>query len=233
MSKRNPMYLLAGGHWRNPGAIVPMFRRIFAENGLDHPRLAYVGTASGDAFAFFKLFEAFLKKAGASSVTRALLAKAKADVAQARKVLDEADVVFVSGGDVEEGIYWLDRHGLMEFFHELHDHGKLFMGLSAGSIMLGTQWVRWSDPDDDATAELFDCLGLAPLLCDMHAEEDGWDELQVAVDRLGPEGVGYGVPTGGILRVSPDGTLTALGKPAACFENHQGQVVEADDLPVR
>jgi len=224
------MYLLAGGNWKHPGAIVPLFEKIFAGNGLEHPRLAYIGTASGDAFAFFKLFEVFLKKAGAVTVTRALLASAKADVAQARKVLDEADVVFVSGGDVEEGIYWLDRHGLMDFFHELHDRGKLFMGLSAGSIMLGTHWVRWKNPEDDSTAELFDCLGLAPLLCDMHAEEDGWDELQVAVERLGPEGIGYGVPAGGILCVSADGALTALEKPIACFENRQGKVEKVHDL---
>jgi len=44
--------------------------------------------------------------------------------------------------------------------------------------MLSKEWIRWRDPDDDATAEFFPCLGIAPLICDTHGEQDGWEELQ-------------------------------------------------------
>ena len=48
--------------------------------------------------------------------------------------------------------------------------------------MLSRQWIAWSDPDDDATAAPFDCLGFAPLLCDTHAEEDDWNELRALLE---------------------------------------------------
>ena len=66
----------------------------------------------------------------------------------------------------------------------LHREGKPFFGTSAGSIMLASQWIRWADPNDEASAELFDCLGLAPVFCDTHGEDDGWEELQALLRSL-------------------------------------------------
>jgi len=52
---------------------------------------------------------------------------------------------------------------MTDFLRRLHRSGRLFFGTSAGSIMLSRKWVRWRDPHDDRSAELFPCLGLHPF----------------------------------------------------------------------
>ncbi len=94
-------------------------------------------------------------------------------------------MVFISGGDVEAGMEVLEERQILPFLRELFERGKPFFGSSAGSIMLGRQWVRWEDPDDDATANLFPCMGFAPIVCDTHGEAEGWEELR-ALLRLTP-----------------------------------------------
>jgi hypothetical protein len=91
--------------------------------------------------------------------------------------------------------------------------------------MLAQGWVRWADPANDASAERFDCLNLAPIFCDTHAEAEDWEELK-ALLRLGrhPKAIGYGIPSGGALRVAPDGSVSALGKPAVRFKYIDGSV---------
>ncbi len=66
---------------------------------------------------------------------------------------------------------------LTSYLRELAEQGKPFIGLSAGSIMLARSWVRWPDSDEEGSAEVFPCLGVAPVYCDTHDEEAGWEEL--------------------------------------------------------
>jgi peptidase E len=226
---RTPIYLLAGSpHGRSKGAD-PVLVAALAETGRSHPSVAYIGVASDDDRDFFRFITAYLQRAGAGEVRLAALASARADLAEARAVIERSDLVFVSGGDVEAGMAHLERHELIPLLRTLHGAGTPFVGLSAGSIMLARCWVRWSDPDDDATAAIFPCLGLAPILCDCHAESDDWEELRALLE-LTREGIGYGIPAGGALRVDADGTVAALGKPAPRFEWRNGRVAKCKDL---
>ena len=76
-------------------------------------------------------------------------------------MLADADVVFISGGDVERGMQLIAERDLGGYFHELARGGKIFEAVSAGSIMLGEHWVRFPDGDDHK-AEVFDCMGIVP-----------------------------------------------------------------------
>jgi peptidase E len=230
--KKKPIYLLAGGNWRKANALIPVFKNILAETEKKQPKVAYIGAANNDDPSFFKFFESSLGAAGVPKVSQVLLARQRADVKSAQSILGQADAIFVAGGGVDEGMHWLNRHNLVSFMRQLYDNGALFFGLSAGSIMLGEKWVRWRNPDDDSTAELFGCMQIAPIVCDMHAEEDDWEELKVAVKLLGKDGVGYGIPTEGIIRVAGDGTLTALTKNAVCYINNANRVMKSEDLSV-
>jgi peptidase E len=230
---KKPIYLLAGGNWRHPGAMVPLIETVLAETGTSRPTVAHVGAANGDSRMFQVAMKGLLAKGGMGKLVPVKLAHEKADRGAAVKAIGAADAVFIAGGDVEEGMRWINRHRMGPALHEAYARGAVVFGISAGSIMLGTHWVRWRDPDDDGSAELFDCLGLARVICDTHAEADGWAELDAAM-RLAPADTrGFGIPTGGALRVGPRGGVDAL-VTAVTRRARSGRGVEADGdlLPV-
>ena len=212
---------LAGASERPPLERRPLERR---------PSVAYVGAASGDNAVFRVWVARLFQKAGAGAVTLAPLCGKRADRQKARAVLEEADIVFVSGGDVEEGMRVLEETEMIEPLRSLYRHGKPFFGISAGSIMLARQWVRWRDPKDDATAELFPCLDIARVFCDTHGEGDGWEELKALV-RLAPaRAIGHGIVSGSALVVKPSGELSALGGDIDRFARKAGAAVRIESL---
>ncbi len=225
------IYLLAGGRGSLRTDRDPLLVQALKSCCVRHPSIAYVGAASSDSPSFFSMISDYLRRSGAGTITLAPLAGKRGKLEKTRAILDSADMVFISGGDVEVGMKVLEDRQILPFLHELFERGKPFFGSSAGSIMLGRQWVRWEDPKDDATAALFPCMGFAPVVCDTHGEEEGWEELR-ALLRLTPEGtLGYGIPTGAGLCVSPDGSLEALGAPVQCFAHRDTGVVRSADLP--
>jgi hypothetical protein len=179
---------------------------------------------------------------GALSVTTARMvlvriASARASMTEARKLLDESDMVFVSGGDVERGMQALNERGMAEPLRALARRGKPMFGISAGSIMLAREWVRFPG-DDDSRAEIFPCLGIAPVHVDAHSEDDGWSELRVLIRLLHERGdrdpVGYGLTRKGGLRVELDeGTrLTPFGTPIPRIVVTKGRVAAGKALPL-
>lgn len=227
-----PVYLLAGG----PGSRVgrdPALVRAIESAGVKRPSIAYVGAASGDSKPFFAMIAAYLKICGAGDVALAAMAGRRADPGATRALLEESDMILVSGGDVEEGMAIVEERSMLEPLRDLYRAGKPFLGISAGSIMLARQWVRWEDEDDDSSARLFPCLGIADVLCDTHGEGDDWVELR-ALLALCPDGTsGFGIPTGAGLVVSPDGSLEALGRPADVFVSRGGAAAPAPALKPR
>ena len=211
-AQRNVIHLVGGG----PGALLATRTHIKrAVAALDKapkkkPLVAYVGVASNDNVGFQKMLSAAFLGTGAR-VEMAKLARKTAKVSNARALLSDCDLVFMSGGDVEHGMNILNERGVADELRALAAAGKPFLGISAGSIMTCKEWVRFPD-DDDAKAETFACLGIAPVHMDAHSESDDWPELRTLVKLLArndPDAVGYGVPSKGCLRVE----LGADGKP--------------------
>ena len=208
MNIPKPVYLIAGG--RDRKSLRSVIRLIGEDAVKAKPTIAYVGVASGDSLPFYLMMSTMIKEAGDCQIRRVLMAARKANLDKAEAILESADAVFMSGGDVEAGMHILEEKKMVGFLTGLFKRGKVFFGVSAGSIMLGREWVRWRDPEDDSTTELFPCLGIAPIICDTHAEADDWEELKSAL-KLKDEGAeGYGIPSGSSLKVYPDGRMEAL-----------------------
>lgn len=210
-----PVVLLGGGPGTDRRASELLWRKAVEAASAPHPTFAYVGCASGDSADFRSYFESPLKQAGARKIVPVLLCGRRPDLAEALAALEAADAVFVSGGDVEKGMQVLERTGFAEVLRDLAAKGKPFAGLSAGSLMLARGWVRWRDPENDATAEQFSCLNVAPIYCDAHDEESGWAELKLLLRLLPRETVGWGIPSGGGLTVHPDGAVEWFGRKPA------------------
>lgn len=225
-----PAYLLAGGRGRGMRRTFAAVRAIIDGLGKAKPVVAYVGVASlEDNWMIYAVSSGLIKAGCRCRLARVVLAPPRADLDKARRTLEKADAVFMSGGDVEAGMRILREKNMVEFFQDLARRGKPFIGISAGSIMLAKEWVRWSDPENDSTAELFPCLGIAPLLCDTHAEDDDWAELKTALGLKG-SGTGYGIVSGSYLKVYPDGRAEAGSGPVARYTIRNKKLDRLPDL---
>jgi cyanophycinase-like exopeptidase len=228
------LYLIAGGSrpraGSRPASPDPLLAAALRSPGVPAPRVAIIGAASGDSPAFRRRNAALLVKAGAGQVVEVPLRGGTGGRQAACRAIQSAHVVFFSGGDVEEGMRVLAERGLVPFLRRVHRSGIPFIGVSAGSIMLCRSWIRWTDPGDDASAELFPCLGLTRILCDTHGEGDAWSELK-AMLALRPVGsTGYGIVTGAGMVVTPDGTVSALGGEVHEFIRRKRGVVQVTSL---
>ena len=233
MQDKKPVYLLAGGRSRDRRTTDPLIQEVFKESAKVSPTIAYVGTANGDNEDFFNRMAEMYKEAGAYRVNHALISPDTADLKKAKDVLESADIVFISGGDVDRGMRVLLEKNMIDFLSALYQQGKPFFGSSAGAIMLAKEWVRWRDPEDNTSAELFPCLDFAPVICDCHDEESGWQELRTALRLKEDNAIGYGLVTGMAIRVFPDSRIEALGGAIHQYIRHGKRVDRAPDiLPV-
>ncbi len=198
----------------------PILQALFRDIGKAYPTIAYVGAANEDNSGFFERMAVMIQGVGKCNIVHAVTHPEKADIKKAVNTIRSADAIFVSGGDVEAGMEVIEKKGITGLFCEQYEQGKLLFGVSAGSIMLAKEWVRWRDPDDDSSAELFPCLGVASVLCDTHGEADGWEELKAAV-ALSPDGaLGYGITSNTCLKIGPSGDATALGGAIYRYTRH-------------
>jgi peptidase E len=224
MTKSKPadIFLIAGGP--NSKNTKTILAEALAQIKKQSPNVAYIGTASDDSKEFFLMLRQLIMAAGAGSVTLVPIVR-RFDLDKAKDILLASDVVFISGGDVDLGMKYLRKRKLIPLFRQLYDRGKLFCGISAGAIMLCCNWMHWRDPDDDDTAELLDCLGFAPLLCDVHAEEDNWEEMKRLLGFFPQGTTGYGIPAGGALRVATDGKITSIGSAPLQFIKQGADII--------
>ena len=225
-----PIYLLAGGPGAKRQSPDPILQMALRELGKTKPSVAYIGAAHGDSLMFYLFIKRLIVAAGAGKVELVPLAKKKSNIAEAQLIIQSSDCIFVSGGDVSEGMRVLTEKSVIPLIKKRYDEGALIIGVSAGSIMLAKQWINWPDENDEASAELFPCMNIAPVLCDTHGEEDKWNELHSLLRLTDGDQIGYGIPSGGALRISTDGTVEAVGLPLYRIERKGGDIARINDL---
>ena len=210
------LYLLAGNPRGKGDITLNVLKQAIAETGVSEPKVAYVGTASGDDCSFFHFLAQLLQGAGAGVVELCPFVGRRSDTTRAEEILKNCDAVFVSGGEVEDGILGIPDNA-KSLLTNLRAQGKVFIGLSAGTIMLGKAWPHWDDEDNDFdNARLFDCLGFANAIFDTHAEDEGFIELKKAVELSEKGFVGYGIPSDCALIIHSDGSIEKIGKVFTC-----------------
>jgi hypothetical protein len=220
-----PVHLLAGGPGARGGVYRPIIRDLLRQPGKPAPLVAYVGAATDDDRRFSGFMEELVTAAGPCTFRLAPVVGRRAAGGAAREVIAAADLVLMGGGDVDLGMRRIMEADLARLLKEKHAGGAPFLGVSAGAILLGLCWIRWPDPDDDASAELFDCLGLVPIHCDCHGEEDGWAELKTLLRLAGGRALGHGIRAGAGLRVAAGGTVEPICGEVDRFQVRGGKVI--------
>ncbi|HEY2510352.1 MAG TPA: Type 1 glutamine amidotransferase-like domain-containing protein [Polyangiaceae bacterium] len=227
MTAPGSVYLAASSH---PAPLRAMATRILAAFHQKRPlRVAatYAAVPGGHGPRGGAFVEGLF---GGAKVTRFTVAGEKdaMPAAQARAIVEEADVVFVGGGDPVRGARLLVSAGADAWLRAARARGAHSLGISAGAMMLCAWWADWPDepppgaPHDGG--ELVSGVRVVPdLVVDCHAEDDGWSELYLVRgllrDRLGdaaPMPRLFGLPTAGGVVVGPAGALEHIG--AAPYE---------------
>lgn len=111
----------------------PVFDYAFELAGRpDHPRLCFIGTATGDAQAYVTGFYGAF--AGSNVRTSHLALFAMPNIADVRGHLLNQDVIWVGGGSVANLLAVWRTHGLEEILRECWRAGVVLGGVSAGSL---------------------------------------------------------------------------------------------------
>jgi peptidase E len=225
-----PIYLFADSQllfWQENGHY---FLESVAAHITSKPvKAAYLGASNGDLPEYFALFREAMACVGIGDC-RMIPAQLSA---QDRQYLEQADLILLAGGDVEQGWKALVAHDLPALLRRRHAEGAVLIGISAGAVQLGC--YGWREIGEAGLGrELFDTLNLVPYLIDAHDERNDWPRLQATVGLLGETCTGIGIPSGAGLIYHPDQTSEAVRRALDVFRGGEnGTVMSIRLLPER
>lgn len=165
-------------------------------------KAAYVGASNGDNPDFYSIFVAAMEGVGISDCRMIPSALSEADLAY----LNNADIILLTGGDVELGWRTFVTNGLDKHIVRRYFEGATLIGISAGAVQLGLGGLS-------ADGSLIETFQLVPFIIGAHEEADNWKTMKHLV-RLSPTNTNaIGLPTGGGALYHPNQTLEPLRHP--------------------
>jgi hypothetical protein len=188
--------------------------------------VAWVGAANDDSLPWFDRAASVLRARYGADVR---MVRTTVDGDDSLRLVDEAPVIYLPGGDVSRLSERVRALGLDEKIRRRHAAGALVVGVSAGAIGLTRWWVEF--PDDGRPPYRIPCVGAVDVAVDCHDEESDWEELRallVAWEQQEPGAVvdAYGIPLGGAIEIAPSGTVTHLGRAPKRLRLDGGRIVE-------
>src|SRR5207253_364940 len=156
-----PLYLLADSQLfflKSDGALA---ERLCADLDSGKPSAAYIGASNGDQPEFYSLFVAAMESMDISDCRLVPSLPSREDTA----FLEDADLIVLSGGDVERGWQVLEQNGLKELLPRKRFEGAVLMGVSAGAVQLGLGHLS-----NAAQPKPLDMFRFAPFYIGAHDE---------------------------------------------------------------
>jgi dipeptidase E len=187
MTMRNGRHIIAiggGGLSRQPDYLA-LERYILAQTGRTTPKIAFLGTATGDADAATVRFYDACSTLPCRP-THVSLYRRTPDL---RAALLNQDVIYVGGGNTRSMLAAWREWDLPALLHEAWQEGIVLAGVSAGAICWFEQGVTdsWAD-----RLRAMDCLGFLPGSCCPHYS--GEAERRPAYTRMiGDQEIGAGL----------------------------------------
>jgi cyanophycinase-like exopeptidase len=193
-----PLYLLADSQLlffdKGSNALTRRLKEDLPENG----KAAYLGASNNNQAEFYDLFLAAMELMGVKQCR--MISEQLSEVE--RVFLEEANLVLLSGGDTLRGWRAFVQSGIKEMLLHKRYHGSVLVGVSAGAVQLGLGALT-----DEGQPKVVDMLGFAPFYVGAHEEDEDWWNLRALVNLSRNQQRGIGIPAGGGVIYSPDGTL--------------------------
>jgi cyanophycinase len=185
-----------GGTGIGTGIGSPILERFVGLCGGDDARIVLITTATGQPDRVLAEYERAFRGLGVSRVRELPISgRADADGDTAVGALDDATVVFLSGGD-QTRLRALVGSRLADRLKDRLCDGLVVAGTSAGATALGRTMILGGDGFDVSTATVRTGpgLGLMPrLLIDMHFGERGRLPRLLSAVALDPDKLGVGI----------------------------------------
>ena len=217
------MFLLADSQilfWRDGSNLfLQRIRELLDSPG---PSAAYLGASNGDNPEFYSLFQAAMAGIGLKSSRMIPSIPSEED----RRFLAGADLVLLAGGDVERGWNVFVERGIKDLIVQKRYEGTVLIGVSAGAVQLGLGTLLESE-----TMKKLELFQFAPFYVGAHEEGSDWWNLRALVKLAGDGARGVGIPAGGGLIFSPDGSLEPIRKGLVEFHLQNDQLTESLLMP--
>ncbi len=218
-----PLYLLADSQLffsRDSSNEIP--QKIRADLSSSDPKAAYLGASNGDRREFYQIFVAAMEVIGIRNCRMVPAQLADTD----RTFLEEAALILLAGGEVEQGWQVFQQNGMSELLARKRYDGTILVGVSAGAVQLGLGALS-NAPQPKQIA----MLRFAPFYVGAHDEENEWWDLRALVNLAQPGVRGIGIPAGGGAIYWPDGTLEPVRRPLAELSKEGDKVCERILIP--
>jgi len=200
-----PLYLLADSQlffWKSGGD--SLTERIRADLDSANPKAAYIGASNGDQREFYDLFEAAMDSMAISHCRLVPSRPSREDTA----FLEDAELIVLSGGDVERGWQVFEQNGLKELLPRKRFDGAVLLGVYAGAVQLGLGHLS-----NAARPKPLHMFRFAPFYVGAHDEGNDWFDLRALVNLSQADARAIGLPAGGGAVYYSDGTLEPLRRP--------------------
>jgi dipeptidase E len=185
---------IGGGEIRT-GETLPFDREIIAFTGVPRPRALFIPTASKDSEGYWQVFKrVYGEQLGWTTDVLRLISDHPA-TAVARAQIDQADLIYVGGGNTRSMLEVWRREGTDRLLLDAAAQGKVLCGLSAGALC----WFRYGNSDapiieGSATSKTMrvDGLGLvdAALCPHLVSEPFRRDEFSAMMETTPTVGIG-------------------------------------------
>ena len=192
----------------------------------DSLKAAYIGASNGDLPEFYDLFVAAMENIGIRNCRMIRSTFSKED----QDFLETADIVLLSGGDVERGWNIFEATGLKKAISRKYEEGTILIGISAGAMQLGLCGYRDEEVQEE---QVFDTFQFIPYIIGVHEEKSDWETLSKIILTKKGYVNGIGIPTGGGMIYHADKTVEPIRFPLyeiSIKDNHTIQNLLMPDL---